>query len=59
MMFFEQEQQFAQQVTFAEGVQAILKTQVAGEEIMHQPTGEPGNDTGGLDGFFAALLVRE
>ena len=53
-MLFEKEDQFAQQMTLAEGMQAVLKAQVAGQEVMHQPTRESGNDPGRLDGVLAA-----
>ena len=55
LMLFEEEDQFAQQVAFAEGVQTVVESQIAGEKVMHQPTGELGNDPNGLDGFLAAV----
>jgi hypothetical protein len=56
-MLFEKENQFAQQMTLAEGMQAVLKAQVAGQEVMHQPTRKSWNDPGRLDGVLAAREV--
>jgi hypothetical protein len=53
-MLFEKEDQFAQQVTFAEGMKAVLKAQIAGQKVTHQPPRELGNDAGSLDGVLAA-----
>jgi len=55
LMLLEEEDQFAQQVTFTERVQAILEAQIAGEEVMHEPTLEPGEDTDGLNGLLTAF----
>ena len=55
VMLFEEEDQFAQQVTFTEGVLAVLETQIAGEEVMHEPTGELGEDPDGLNGLVTAF----
>ena len=55
VMLLEEEDQFAQQVTFTEGVLAVLETQIAGEEVMHEPTGELGEDADGFNGLFAAV----
>ena len=54
LMLLEEENQFPQQVTFAEGMAAILEAQIAGEEVMHQPAAEPGDDADRLNGVFAA-----
>jgi len=55
LMLLEEEDQFAQQVTFTEGVQAIVEPQIAGEEVMHEPTLEPGEDTDGFNGLLTAF----
>ena len=44
-------------MAFAEGVQAVLETQIAGEEVMHQPAVELGDDPNGLDGLLAAVAM--
>ena len=51
LMLLEEEDQLAQEVAFAEGVQAVLEAQIAGEEVMHQPTGELGDDPNGCMSF--------
>ena len=56
-MLFEEENQFAQQMAFAEGVQAVVETQIAGEEVMHQPPRELWNDPNGLDSLLAAMRM--
>lgn len=53
MVLFEEKDQFAQPVAFAKGVEAILKTQGAGKEVMHQPAGELGDDADGFEGLSA------
>ena len=32
--------------------------QIAGEEVMHEPTGEPGEDADGLPGLLAAVEMN-
>ena len=56
-MLLEEEDQLAQQVTFAEGVQAVLEAQIAREEVMPQPAVELGDDPNGLDGRLAAVAM--
>ena len=57
LMLLEEEDQLAQEVAFAEGVQAVLETQIAGEEVMHQPAVELGDDPNGVDGLLAAVAM--
>jgi len=58
VMFLEEEDQFAQQVAFAEGVLTVLETQIAGEEVVHEPAGEPGEDPDGLNGLVTAFEME-
>ena len=53
-MLFEKKDQFTHQMAFAEGMQAIVKSQIAGKEIGHQPALEFGNDADGFDSLFAS-----
>ena len=55
MMLLEEKDQFAQQVAFAERVLAVLETQIAGEEVMHEPAGELGDDADGFNGLLATF----
>jgi hypothetical protein len=57
LVLFEEEDQFAHQVAFAESVKAVPKAQIAGEEVMHQPAREFGDDAQGLDGRFASAQM--
>ena len=58
VMLLEEKDQFAQQVAFTERVLAVLETQIAGEEVMHEPTGELGEDADGFNGLFAAFEMN-
>ncbi len=57
VVLFEDENQLPHQMAFAEGMEAVFKAQIAGEEVMHQPAGKLGNDADGVDGRFAAALL--
>ena len=55
VVLLEEEDQFAQQVAFTERVLAVLETQIAGEKVMHEPTGELGEDADVLHGLLTAF----
>ena len=54
-MLFEEEDQLPQQMALAESVQAFAEIEVTGEEVVHQPTGELGNNPDSLNGDGAAF----